>query len=300
MRRPLDTPLTSIGEDQKPGKQPASGNISRPTDPRRIPPNSYVTADRLYQIAQDMDDRDWRLLSFVRDVRLATGSQLVRHLWQTEPTGAAGRSGRRTLARLRSWRVLDAGSRRVGGMRAGSDGFVHSVGVAGMKLLTQRGIAARRLDAPGALFQAHTLAITETIVRLHEADRSGELDLVEVQPEPACWRGFIGKAMAREMLKPDLFLRLGAGAFEYRFFIEIDLATESRGTLRTKADRYRAYYQSGEEQRQHGAYPKVLWVVPDDRRADQLHDALGRPDARLFDICRQSDLIAYLAAEAQR
>jgi hypothetical protein len=178
--------------------------------------------------------------------------------------------------------------------------MVYSVGVAGVKLLAQRGFQPRRLEAPGTLYFAHTLAITEMVVTLHEADRAGELELIETQSEPACWRGFIGVGGGRVVLKPDLFVRIGAGsASEDRWMIEVDLATEARGTLRAKAERYIAHYRSGSEQAASGVYPRVLWAVPSEQRAGQLSDAMPDDASGLFSVCLLSEAVAHLAAEAR-
>jgi hypothetical protein len=263
---------------------------------------NYVTAERLHWIAGEMDERDWTVLSFLSATRLASGRQLARRYWDAAEEGDSpeARAARRTLKRLADWRVLDRLPRRVGGRRAGSAGMVYSVGVAGVKLLAQRGFQPRRLEAPGTLYVAHTLAITELVVALHEADRTGELELIETQSEPTCWRGFIGIGGGRVLLKPDLFVRIGAGsASEDRWMIEVDLDTEARGTLRAKAERYLAHYRSGSEQGTHGTYPRVLWAVPSEQRAGQLTDAMPDEDSRLFAVCLLSEAVAYLAAEAR-
>lgn len=279
----------------------ASREISPPNDPAWSRAN-YVTTERLYWIAGEMDERDWTVLSFLSATRLASGRQLARRYWGAAREGdsAEARAARRTLKRLADWRVLDRLPRRVGGRRAGSAGMVYGVGVAGVKLLAQRGFQPRRLEAPGTLYVAHTLAITELVVALHEADRAGELELIETQSEPACWRGFIGVGGGRVVLKPDLFVRIGAGsASEDRWMIEVDLDTEARGTLRAKAERYLAHYRSGSEQGAHGVYPRVLWAVPNGQRAGQLTDAMPDEASRFFSVCLLSEAGAYLAAEAR-
>jgi hypothetical protein len=127
-----------------------------------------------------MTDTDWLLLNFVSNCRLASGHQLIHRFWLTsERDDARARAGRRALKRLRDWRVLDALPRRVGGERAGSSGMVYTVGVAGAKLLVRRGQPAHRLEAPGALYVAHTLACTQLVVDLHVAATGGELELIE-------------------------------------------------------------------------------------------------------------------------
>ena len=192
--------------------------------------------------------------------------------------GFQGPGGQAAVWRLEGWRIVDRLPRRVGGVRGGSASLVYAVGPAGRRLLDEiRARKLRRLGTPGDRHVAHTLAITELVVRLHEADLGGELDLVQLQTEPACWREFLGGLLAtRVVLKPDLFARVGAGAFEDRYFIELDLGTEHIATLIGKAKRYLAYYRSGEEQSRHEVFPRVVWTVPDRRRAEEVAEALRR------------------------
>lgn len=248
-----------------------------------------------------MTDTDWLVLGFVSSSRLASGSQLIRRYWLTSERGdARARAGRRALKRLTDWRVLDALPRRVGGERAGSSGMVYTVGIAGAKLLARRGQQANRLEAPGALYVAHTLACTELVVALGEASRSGTLECIEVQSEPECWRTFIAGMGARITLKPDLFIRVAVpgSSFEDRWYVEVDLATEATGTVLAKAKRYLAHQRSGSER----VHPKVLWAVPDARRAERIQSALDRLPAqaqRMFAVCVTSEVVEFLTAEAQ-
>lgn len=264
--------------------------------------SSYLTAERLSWIRGQLSEQDWTLLLFVSGCRLASGRHLARQFWLTsDRNDSRARGARRRLKQLAEWRVLAALPRRVGGARAGSQGMVYSVGVAGAKLLAGRGYQAKRLEAPGALYVAHVLACTELVVALHEADRAGELELIEVQSEPACWRSFLGAMGARLVLKPDLFVRVGVGALEDRWLLEVDLATEARGTLLAKAKRYLAHYRAGTEQAEHGVYPRVLWAVPSDHRSEQVKTALrGLPVAarRLFTVCLLGEVVEWLSTEA--
>jgi Replication-relaxation len=259
-----------------------------------------LSATRLETISSRLVEGDWGVLNFVSECRLASGKQLVRRFWQTSDRDtAAARAGRRALKRLADWRVLDPlPTRTVGGLHGGSDTLVYGVGVAGVKLLARRGLIQKRLGTPGERYVKHTLEITNLVVALHEASREGILELIEAQFEPACWRGSIGAGGERIMLKPDLFVRVGAGrASEDRWFIEVDLATEASATIRAKALRHLAYYRSASEP----VHPRVLWTVPDVRRAEQIADVLRRlpdPADRLFAICLLDEAVSFLAAEA--
>jgi hypothetical protein len=270
--------------------------VSTPNDSLFVRP-SRISARQLRQIQADLTDSDWNLLRFIAEVRIASGSHLRRRLFE----GRDGRAVRRILLRLTDWRVLERLPRRVGGIRSGSDGYLYIVGVAGARLLALDGASQRRLEAPGDRYIAHTLAISELLVRLHEAGRRGELDLITAETEPTCWRTFIGPATTRLVLKPDLFLRVGSGSFEDRWFVELDLATEARGTLLAKAKRYVAHLRSGQEQREAGVYPRVLWVAPDAKRAAAIAEALWALPAeqrRLFAYSTFDEAITMLSLEA--
>lgn len=305
MTRPVDRPGTLSLPASDPGAGAGYPGISTPKG--SVSSQSlYLTADRLYQISREMSERDQAVLRFVHEGRFATGAQLIRGFWLTsDPEANAARTGRRALKRLADWRVLERLPRRIGGRRTGSDGLVYRVGRAGVRLLATRGIYGPRTEAPGTLHLTHTLATTELALRLREADRVGELKLIEVEQEPQCWRRFLGPMGARRVLKPDLFVRIeagSAGALEDRWALEIDLSSESGRTIARKAAIYLEHYRSGREQHDHGTYPRVLWLTPDEQRTTQIKEVFKRqpPEARrLFTVCRFDDAVGLLAAEAR-
>jgi len=100
--------------------------------------------------------------------------------------------------------------------------------------------------------------------------------VLQTQAEPRCWRQFSGLA-GRQWLRPDAFVVLGVGEYELRWFIEVDRASESLPVVLRKCRLYGEYYQSGVEQAAHGGvFPRVCWVVPDEKRAEQLRGAIAR------------------------
>jgi hypothetical protein len=301
MSRPAGRPAASSAALQKSWKQWDSRPL-RAAKESVSPPSSRISSRQLDLIARDLTDNDHAVILFLSELRLATGSQLARRLWSSRAqTDHQARAARRALLRLERWRVVDKLPQRTGGIRGGSDSVIYCLGPAGRRLLARNGYETQRLYCPGDRYVAHTLAITELVVGLHEASLSGDLDLIELQTEPTCWRGFLGLMGARLILKPDLFVRIGSGAFEDRWWIEVDLATEASPTLSSKAQRYLAYYRSGQEQRRHGVYPRVLWTVPDRRRAEQVQAALERLPAgaqRLFAVWLYDEVAGRLVAEA--
>lgn len=118
------------------------------------------------------------------------------------------------------------------------------------------------------------------MVNVLQAGQAGQLDVLDWQTEPSCWRRFSGMG-GTQTIRPDAFLSLGVGAYELRWFCEIDRSTESLPTLLRKCRLYADYYQSGVEQARHdGVFPRVAWVVPDEARAARLCAALAH-DQRL-------------------
>jgi hypothetical protein len=241
----------------------------------------YITTTRITHLERTLTARDWLIVATVARVRLATAGQLQRICF----ADVSRRQARQTLASLTDRRVLARLPRAVGGVRAGSAGFVYGLDVAGQRLAHQDG--NRRRQRPwsvGMTFLAHTLAISELYAQLVEADRAGALELADFATEPNCWRSFTGVGGARTVLKPDAFVSTRLGRFEDSWFIEVDRGTESTTTLTRKCDRYRHYWQSGAEQARTGVFPKVLWLVPDERRYAALINVFGRQPAESWQL----------------
>ena len=75
-------------------------------------------------------------------------------------------------------------------------------------------------------------------------------------------------------LKPDAYLELVSREYEDHYFIELDRSTESLTRIVNTCKKYIEYYRSGVEQRQHGVFPFVLWIVPDDKRKPAISKAI--------------------------
>lgn len=68
-------------------------------------------------------------------------------------------------------------------------------------------------------------------------------------------------------------------------------------TISRKCHAYAAYWRSGTEQRRHGVFPRVVWVLPDDRRRQQIDHVIGQLPTeyrRLFAVCTASHATAVL------
>lgn len=237
----------------------------------------------LDDLRADLSGRDLAIIGQVANLRLMTGRQIEAvhfPVGEHETAAAAARAARRCLERLACQRLLVRLDRRIGGIRAGSLSFVYALGPVGHRVL-QRSDARPRYREPSAIFVDHTLGVAQLVIDLTEAARRDELDLLGCQAEPRCWRQFTSTS-GLTVLRPDLFVSLGVGDFEHRWFVEVDRGTEHLPALIRKCRQYEAYYATGVEQAEHGVFPRACWIVPDARRADRLRTAID-DDRRLTD-----------------
>jgi hypothetical protein len=307
MTAPIGRPVASSpkpqiprGNKERPGRLPLTTNSNLSHKSRR----RYLSPAAIQLLAANLTDRDLAVLERVSDLRFVSGSQLTRlHFADAGDPAANGRAGRRALLRLVQLEALARLPRQVGGVRAGSAGYVYCLGVGGQRLAAERGWQPeqrrRRSLAPGTLFVRHSLAVSELHTKLVEADRSRCLELLELSSEPACWRSWGGVAAQRQTLKPDSYVRLGVGAYEDSYFLEVDLGTEGSRALGRQLQLYAAYYLSGTEQTERGVFPRVLWLAPDDRRVGVIAACVQRLSStqrQLFQTARFDQAITTLTA----
>jgi hypothetical protein len=252
-------------------------------------------------IRERLSARDLAVIRQVGELRLMSARQLQAvHFPDSEHDNeqAATRARQRVLARLTRERLLTRLERRIGGVRAGSAGFVLALGPVGQRVLAING-PRRRSYEPGLRFVDHTLAIAQLVVDVSGAARRGRLDLLDCQAEPTCWREFSGLG-GRRLLRPDAFLVLGVNEYELRWFVEVDRSSESLPVIVRKCRLYADYYQSGQEQAAHGGvFPRVCWVVPDEGRAERVQAAIARDRTlpeRLFVVTTSGRAVATLSS----
>lgn len=257
---------------------------------------SYITTRRVHALARTLTDREWSVLATLRRTRVATAGQLDRLHF----ADVSRRQARATLASMTDRRLLSRLPRVVGGVRAGSAGFVYMLDVAGRRLDDSGGRITRPWPVGGP-FLAHSLAVTELYTALVERVRRSGGQRLDFRTEPACWRSLTGRGGGREVLKPDAEIVLADDQFEDRWFCEVDRATESRPTLGRKLDRYVQYWRTGQEQARTEVFPKVLWIVPDEKRHDVLVDLFGRQPVEawpLFTVATEAQATDRILAGA--
>jgi hypothetical protein len=239
----------------------------------------YLTQAAISELRAKLTEHDRQVLDRVSALRFVTGAQLTRLCFVGGDSPAANaRAARRALLRLTRLGVLARLPRAVGGVRAGSAGFIYHLGYVGQRLVNARrqqpGASRRRSRVPGMLFVHHALAVAELHTLLVEGDRSRRFELLELTSEPACWRPFGGVAGHASILKPDSYVRLADRAYEYHYFIEVDRGTEGSHALDRQLQLYLAYYLAGSEQAEHGIFPRVLWLAPNTERVQVIEGCI--------------------------
>ena len=262
-----------------------------------------MTRSDLDALRDRLSARDYEVLRDVDKFRLLTTKQIQRlHFDPHHPTGpASARACNRTLARLRDTGALKNLQRRIGGVRAGSASFVWYVGPVGERLLQILEPAAppgrRNYREPSRHFVEHTLAIAELGVRTIEAERHGELEVLELQTEPASWQQSLSRFGAMQILKPDLRLVTANGDFEHHWFIEVDMASEHMPVILRQCAAYEAFRATGRYQAACGLFPAVLWVCPTSARAEAIRAAVAATPGlspALFAACASPECLAVL------
>lgn len=224
--------------------------------------------------------RDLAIITSVRAWRFLTTAQIYALHFADHASYTSGiRACTRVLARLRERRLLYRLDRPVGGIGGGSTSYVWGVDAAGDRLLRadpDSGFTKRfRPYEPTPLFLDHTLAVADVYVRLEVLQRAGQLELIDVQPEPTSWRPFSWNGR-HQILKPDLYAITAHGDDEWHRYIEVDRGTESIQTVLVdkKARAYEEYAATGTDHSILGIVPQVLWLMPETTRAHRFRQAL--------------------------
>jgi hypothetical protein len=264
------------------------------------------TPYKIRQLDQQLTKRDKEILSSIEQFRMLSTRLIQRLHFPAGVLGehlnvpAATRGTTRVLLRLEAHGLIARLPRRIGGIKHGSAGTVWQLAATGERYLrAQKGEAyRRRFVTPTNMFMDHTLEVAELAVALTEQARHGALELLDLQTEPTCWREHSGASGAAITLKPDLLVVTADSQFEAHCFVEVDRATEHLPSIVRKCRTYQAHHQSGVEQAKNGLFPLVVWVAPDQPRADKIRLSINttpRLDPGLFTVTTRADAIRALS-----
>ncbi len=166
--------------------------------------------------------------------------------------------------------------RRIGGVRAGSAASVWQLAPAGARLLREDGVTYRTHEPSAASCSTAWPSPMSTCCSATLVGTRRRRVPSTCQTEPACWRRYAGTGANRAGCSPTWQRSSRTTDYEDRWFIEVDLGTESLPTLLRKCGHYEAYRRPGHRAGRHGVFPLVLWLFTDAERAERL----SRPSAR--------------------
>ena len=233
-----------------------------------------------------------RLLALVAAHRFATTTQLARLTAPEYASSASAlRQTQRHLASLAQQRLLTSLERRVGGWQGGSAVTIWAATTRGHRLVAAENgededeeVSRRqRPREVSTTFLDHLLAITEVRTSIEEAVRQQRDTEATVALEPDCWRTALSPSGQVQVLRPDLAVTITSPAYEDRYLIEVDRATENPGRVIATCWRYQEHQaQAGDD----GVFPLVVWLVPGDRRRHRLERAIAHSTGLLRDLFR--------------
>lgn len=278
-------PLKSSDSPIPPRSSPPSGDDTYPSAARLgYARRARVTQAELSLIAGRLSGRDQALLVTLKTFRLATVLQLQAiHFAGHASDVTARRLTRKVLTRLREQGLVERLERRIGGLKGGSAGHIYQLAPLGHRVLGNP--TRKRSNEPSLHHVDHTLAITGVAARLHAWQNHGGGEIEVLEAEPTCWRSDPNSLLST--LKPDLYAQLSDASYELRWFIEVDLGTESSKVLARKLSAYTSYWRSRIEQEAHGFFPAIIWLADDERRAAFIERTIAETkhiEPRLFTV----------------
>jgi len=239
-----------------------------------------ITKRKLYNRSQVLTERDKEILRSLRRCSfLKTGHVGRLHFKDSSTPEVAVRGAHRTLAKLQEWGLVQLIERNIGGVRAGSTACVWTLALPGEELLCiherEGKLSAesrKRVLEPGYPFLKHTLAVSELYTQLHTSNQ-----LLKAEFEPECWRAY-STIFGNSTLKPDMYAvtKSGdgspAGSYEDHWFFEVDLDTSAPKMIIRKCESYSRYFLTESEYKRIGVFPKVVWIVPNEKRRDTISE----------------------------
>ena len=234
-----------------------------------------------------------RLLALVAAHRFATTTQLARLTAPEYASSASAlRQTQRHLASLAQQRLLTSLERRVGGWQGGSAVTIWAATTRGQRLVAAEngeGEEVPRRQRPrevSTTFLDHLLAITEVRTSIEEAVRQEADTEAMVALEPDCWRTALSPSGQVQVLRPDLAVTITSPAYEDRYLMEVDRATENPGRVIATCWRYQEHQATTSQASDGGVFPLVVWLVPTDRRRHRLERAIAHSTGLLRDLFR--------------
>ena len=218
------------------------------------PPAQYA-----YTVFMQLPATDREIVQLVGRFKQLTTDHIKRLVYP----GQLHNPQQRTINRLLQNKLLARVNERLpGGARGGSQMYVYQLGSQGRKLYG----SGRR--GHSIVINQHALAIADAYTVLFEADRRGEIKLLNWATEPDCHVDF-----GDVHLEPDLYIDVvtyhNGQARRWPRWLEIDMGTEYKRQVLDKIGDYSRAHASRDDYPL-PIYPTTLYLVTRDERAAEL------------------------------
>ena len=121
---------------------------------------------------------------------------------------------------------------------------------------------------------------------IEEAVRQETDTEATVALEPECWRTALSPSGQVQVLRPDLAVTITSPAYEDRYLVEVDRATENPGRVIATCWRYQEHQAASVQASDGDVFPLVVWLVPTDRRRHRLERAIAHSTGLLRELFR--------------
>ena len=240
-----------------------------------------MTDLRLGEIDLQLTRGDYEVLKMLRRFHFMRTDQIKRIFMSWKECSERGKlsATTRLLHRLEKHKLIYHLPRRNRPMRGGTYGLVWHLTENGVRILRLReGTTGQRFrpHEPTDKFLTHTLAVVETFVVYVETVRAHKnMEPIAFEVEREAMREFKidGK---KTSIRPDMFICVKIDGPRYFMYIEVDLGTEGAAEIAAKCKRYIDYHRIGKAKEEHGVFPLVLWVVPDEARKEWIRKTVSK------------------------
>lgn len=215
-----------------------------------------------------MTDRDRQIILAVeRFGQLTTGH--IRGLFFK---GLSNTPSDRALLRLTQRKYLARIERPLaGGNKGGSGQYVYQLGSKGWTDVCR----IEKRYWPYRATNPHMLAIADAFLALKALEEEGRYAVAGFETEPDTWLTVAGAE-----LRPDLYVEIADPVNRqlHSWWVEVDMGTERKKQLGDKMARYYHVWEHSEESTL-PTFPLVVFLVPDEQRAQELRWLIGRGKA---------------------
>lgn len=241
--------------------------------------NPRISARKLGEIEMRITKTERSILENLMNYKLLKTDQIRRMFFADGHSSLQASKTHTTkiLRRLKLYGVIDHLTQQYQFGCYGPQQLIWHLTEAGYRLLTldtEPEDKRRRFIEPTTSSIRHTIAVAECQLQFREICKAeSQLSLHRMEMEPECWRIFQkdGKSIS---LRPDLYAETLCGEYRERWFIEMDLDTETVPVVIEKCRRYHQYYLTNKEQVATGKFPVVMWIVPSARRKQNMIEAI--------------------------